>query len=101
LPALIFGASGSAIAAVLGSVAIFGLLHAYQGAAGVIGATILGTLFLAAYVLSGSILVAIALHALIDLRTLVVIPVGVFGVHRVDGRLNPIARAVPGKSPAS
>lgn len=83
LPALLFGATGSALAAVLGSVVLFGVLHAYQGVAGVVGTTLIGAVFMAAYLLGGSILVPIVLHALFDLRSMVLIPMAVNGAHRV------------------
>ncbi len=82
-PALIFGATGSASAAVFGSVLLFGGLHFYQGWPGIVGATVIGALLMALYLATGSILVAIVAHALIDLRSLVLIPMLVFGVQRV------------------
>jgi membrane protease YdiL (CAAX protease family) len=85
LPALIFGVTGSAVAAVAASILIFGLLHAYQGLPGIIGSVILGTAFMAIYLATGSIVVAIVVHALFDLRSLVLIPVVVFGVHKELG----------------
>ena len=83
LPALIFGATGSAAAAVSGGVLLFGALHFYQGWPGIVGATVIGGALMALYLATGSILVAIVVHVLIDLRSLVLIPVLVFGVHRV------------------
>ncbi|MES2094198.1 MAG: CPBP family intramembrane glutamic endopeptidase [Actinomycetota bacterium] len=83
LPALLFGATGSAPAAVIGGVLLFGALHFYQGWAGIVGATVIGALLMALYLATGSILVAIVAHALIDLRSLVLIPMLVFGVQRV------------------
>lgn len=85
LPALVYGATGSAVAAVLGSVLFFGALHLYQGVFGVIGTTVVGAGFMLLYAVSGLIAVPIVLHALFDLRSLVLIPVVVYGVHRVDG----------------
>ena len=85
LPALIFGVTGSAAAAVAASILIFGLLHVYQGLPGIIGSVILGTAFMAIYLGTGSILVAIVVHALFDLRSLVLIPVVVFKVHKELG----------------
>ncbi|WP_168220110.1 MULTISPECIES: CPBP family intramembrane glutamic endopeptidase [unclassified Salinibacterium] len=82
LPAAIFGVTGSVAAAVLGSTAIFAALHLYQGASGVIGSAIIGALLMAVFVGTGSILVAIAVHAFIDLRSLVAIPMIVYRVHR-------------------
>ena len=101
IPALVFGASGSAVAAVAASVMLFGALHLYQGAAGIIGTTIIGVAMMALYVVSGSIVAPIVLHALIDLRSLVLIPVAVMGVHRVDGRLHPWLPAMPRNPPAT
>lgn len=92
VPALVFGATGSAIAAVVVSVLLFGLLHVYQGVAGVVGTTLIGGLLFASYVATGSILVPIVLHVLFDLRSLVLIPVTVYGAHRVDGR---VVKVVP------
>ena len=100
IPALVFGASGSAIAAVAVSALLFGALHLYQGAAGIIGTTIVGIAMMALYVVSGSIVAPIVLHVLIDLRSLVLIPAAVMGVHKVDGRLHPWLPAVPRTLPA-
>jgi membrane protease YdiL (CAAX protease family) len=84
-PVLIFAATGSAAVAVAGSVALFGLLHVYQGVWGVIGSLLIGTLLMAVFLASGSILLAVAIHALIDLRSLVLIPVVVYRVHHITG----------------
>jgi membrane protease YdiL (CAAX protease family) len=75
LPAAVFGVSGSGILAFGASAVVFGLLHIYQGPQGILFAFLLGLVFTALYVLSGSILVPIVLHALIDLRSLILIPV--------------------------
>ena len=85
LPVLIFGVTGSAAAAVAASILIFGLLHVYQGAAGIIGAVVMGVAFMAIYLATGSIVAAIVVHALFDLRSLVLIPVVVFKVHKELG----------------
>ena len=85
MPALIFGVTRSAVAAVVGSLLVFALLHVYQGVAGIVGALVIGTLLMAVYLATGSILVAIVVHALFDLRSLVLIPVVVFGVHKERG----------------
>ena len=102
LPAAIYGASGSALAAVLGSVLLFGALHLYQGPAGVIGTTVVGAIMMALYVISGTIVVPIVLHAVFDLRSLVLIPVAIYRVHRVNGREQPLIRKleVPADVPA-
>ncbi len=83
LPALIFGATGSATAAVIMSIVLFGGLHVYQGVPGIVGASVLGAILMALYLATGNILVPIIVHALIDLRSLVLIPVLVYRVDRV------------------
>lgn len=90
LPALLFATTGNAAVAIVVSVLLFGLMHSYQGLAGIIVTTVLGAVFMAVYVLTGSILVTIIAHALIDLRSLVLIPMAIGGVHRIDGRRNPL-----------
>lgn len=85
LPALLFVVTGEPLSAFGLAVLLFAALHAYQGVPGVVGTLIVGLLLTAAYVLSGSIVVAIVLHALLDLRTLVLVPVAVYDVHRVPG----------------
>ena len=83
VPALIFGATGSAPTALIGAVLLFGVLHFYQGWPGIVGATVIGALLMVLYLATGSILVAIVAHALIDLRSLVLIPMLVFRVQKV------------------
>lgn len=86
IPALVFGATASGIAAIIFPLLLFGALHLYQGVAGIIGTTVIGAIMMALYVVSGSIAVPIVLHAIIDLRSLVLIPVAVMSVHKVDAR---------------
>ncbi|MGH7460499.1 MAG: lysostaphin resistance A-like protein [Longimicrobiales bacterium] len=57
---------GTAAALVISS-ALFGLLHAYQGAAGALRAGALGLALAIPFILSGSLLPSIAAHTLIDL----------------------------------
>jgi hypothetical protein len=47
------------------------------------------------YAVSGTIVVPMVAHALFDLRSLVVIPMAVNGVHRVSGDSAPAPAAVP------
>ena len=89
LPALIYGASGSSVAAIAGSVLLFGALHVYQGVVGIVGTTVVGALLMTFYAVTGTIVAPIIAHALVDLRSLVIIPVAVFGVHKVDGVAHP------------
>ena len=85
LPLLLYAATGSASVAIIASVALFGLLHLYQGVWGVVGSVVIGAVLMALYLATGSILAPIIVHALIDLRSLVLIPVIVFGVHKKSG----------------
>lgn len=75
LPALVFAVTGDALAAFLGATLLFGLLHLYQGPLGILFSTLLGAVFVFLYLVTGSIVVPIVLHALIDLRSMVLIPV--------------------------
>ncbi len=84
LPAVIFGATGNLIAALVGSVLVFGGLHAYQGVAGVVTTTVIGVVLLCLYLATGSIVVPIVVHVVIDLRSFVFIPIIVFGVRRTE-----------------
>lgn len=74
LPALVFGIVGSGPVAYLAAAVVFGLLHLYQRWTGVLFAAVLGLVLSALYVLTGQIWVPIVVHALIDLRSLVLIP---------------------------
>ncbi len=82
LPALLFAIAGDGPLAFLIAGLVFGLLHLYQGPIGMLGATVLGLALAALYLVSGTIVLPIALHALIDLRSLVLIPVVLGGVGR-------------------
>jgi membrane protease YdiL (CAAX protease family) len=70
LAAFVGGIAGTMIAILL-----FGLAHAYQGWRGVTVTTLVGTLFTAMYLMSGSLAVAMLFHVVIDLMALVVRPV--------------------------
>ncbi len=59
--------------AVLASSAAFGLGHLYQGVRGVVLTAALGLFLAALYVLSGSLLVPIVVHAALDLRLLAIV----------------------------
>jgi membrane protease YdiL (CAAX protease family) len=80
LPALVFGIIGDAspaagILAFAAASVVFGLLHAYQRWTGVLFTTVLGLVFSALYVVTGLIAVPVVLHAVVDLRALVLVPV--------------------------
>jgi membrane protease YdiL (CAAX protease family) len=82
LPALLFGITGLGPLSFAIAAVIFGMLHLYQGPLGILFATLLGLVFAALYVLTGSIAAPIVLHVLVDLRSLVLIPVVVGGAWR-------------------
>ena len=65
------GGAPSFVLVVVAAVA-FGLAHAYQGRAGVIATGVLGGLMAALYLDTGSLLLPVLLHVLIDLRFLLV-----------------------------
>jgi membrane protease YdiL (CAAX protease family) len=75
LPALLFAVTGDALVAFLGATVLFGVLHLYQGALGILFSTVLGVVFVALYLVTGSIVAPIVLHAIIDLRSMVLIPI--------------------------
>jgi membrane protease YdiL (CAAX protease family) len=59
--------------AVLASSAVFGLGHIYQGIRGVLLTAAIGLFLATLYVLTGSLLVPIVVHAALDLRLLVIV----------------------------
>jgi len=82
IPALLYGAFGSSLFALIVSVLLFGGLHAYQGAGGILATALIGVVLLALFVATGNILVPIVVHAIIDLRSFVAIPLIVLKVPR-------------------
>jgi len=75
LPLLVALVSGSAFLAFGVAVAAFGAMHVYQGRAGVIATTLVGALMAAVYLMTGELWLAMVLHALIDLNSLVLRPI--------------------------
>ena len=59
---------------VVAAAVLFGIAHAYQGRAGTILTGILGIVFSLFYITTGSLLLSMVLHALLDLRILLLIP---------------------------
>jgi membrane protease YdiL (CAAX protease family) len=99
LPALLFGVLGSGPLAFGLAALLFGALHLYQGPLGILFAFILGLLFTLLYLVSGSIVWPIVLHALIDLRSLVLIPIALGGAWGLATPL-PTPRPAPVTPPA-
>lgn len=73
LPLLLAAFVGGEIAFIL-SLLMFGLVHIYQGWKGVVATAFVGLLLTWIYLLSGSLLVAIWVHVVIDLNGLVIRP---------------------------
>lgn len=71
--AAVGGGLPTPVLVVLGAVA-FGLAHAYQGVAGIVTTGVLGGVMAALYLGTGSLLLPVVLHALVDLRFLLVPP---------------------------
>ena len=96
LPALLFGVldgvPGAGPLAFGIAALLFGALHLYQGPLGILFSFILGLLFTVLYIVTGSILAPIALHALVDLRSLVLIPIALGGAWGLDTPARPATR---------
>ena len=76
----------NAVIALAVSVAAFGVVHAYRGLTGILSTSIEGAVYMATFVLTGTIIAPIIVHALFELRSLVLVPV-VFGkIHTVRAR---------------
>ena len=69
--AAVAGGPPTAVLVVVAAVA-FGLAHAYQGLVGVVTTGVLGGIMAAVYLQTGSLLLPVLLHAVIDLRFLLV-----------------------------
>lgn len=71
-PPLALGvAAGFGVAAL-----IFGIDHGYQGVMGILSTGVLALVFTALFFISGSLWLPIVVHALIDLRVLLLVPAG-------------------------
>jgi membrane protease YdiL (CAAX protease family) len=67
--------AGLWIAVAIASIS-FGLAHGYQGLSGIIGTTLLGTVMAVLFLACESLWLPMALHAIIDLRILVLLRPG-------------------------
>jgi membrane protease YdiL (CAAX protease family) len=74
LPLLLALLTGNVVAAFAVAALVFGLVHVYQGWMGVLATGFLGLVFSVLYLASGSLIAAMAAHALLDLFGLVVRP---------------------------
>jgi len=73
LPLSIYALCGNLGMALAVPLAAFGIAHLYQGVGGVIVTGLVGALMLGVYLASGSLWVVMAVHALIDLRAVVLL----------------------------
>lgn len=74
LPLLLALAGLPPVAALAAAALLFGIIHFYQGLPGVLATTLVGVVMTGVYLASGSLLLPIALHAIIDLNGLVLRP---------------------------
>lgn len=74
LPLLFVLVTGQPVVSLLLAGLIFGLAHAYQGWIGIVATTVVGLVFTFVFLATGSLWVAIGLHAAMDLMALVVRP---------------------------
>jgi len=74
MPLTWYALTGDVLVALLISVVLFGLVHAYQGVIGVIATMAVGIALTLVYLATQQIWLAILVHALIDLRALVFLP---------------------------
>lgn len=70
----LFEATGSLIVAALLATVLFAVAHLYQGLNGVLSSGLFGVIFMMIYLMTGALWLVILLHALIDLRSLVLLP---------------------------
>jgi uncharacterized protein len=73
-PLALYAATGDMVLAFGGAATLFGLVHAYQGIVGVIATFAVGVIMTFLYLATGQLWVPILLHALIDLRAMVLTP---------------------------
>ena len=97
LPVVVFSATGNLLVALFVPLVAFGLGHVFQGMAGVINSMFMGAMLLGLYLATGSIWVAMAMHAFVDLLSIVFLP----WVLDKRERLFPEKKSAPGKKKKS
>lgn len=91
LPVLFWMVFADPVVAVVAPTLLFGVLHLYQGWTGVVTTALVGGLLLVVVLVTGSIWPAVAVHAAIDLGSLVVGPWYASRLDRRDAqRTNPL-----------
>jgi membrane protease YdiL (CAAX protease family) len=74
LPLLLAGLLHHVLLAFVIATIAFGLMHLYQGVAGVLATTLLGAVFVCLYLWTGSLWITMATHAGLDVFALVLRP---------------------------
>jgi uncharacterized protein len=82
LPLLMTLLIGKALPAFICAAIIFGAIHIYQGAVGVVATTVLGFAFTGLYLWTGDLWIVVCGHALLDLIGLVIRPTIVRAIRR-------------------
>lgn len=85
--AVLLPGSTSELALVVVAAVLFGIAHWYQGWAGIVGTGLIGGILAALYLATGSLLLPMVLHTLIDLRVLLLPVPGTTAVARDGGDL--------------
>jgi membrane protease YdiL (CAAX protease family) len=55
---------------------VFGIAHLYQGVSGAVGTAVVGSVLGAIFLMTGSLMVPMGMHAVLDLRILLMLPEG-------------------------
>ncbi len=76
LPLALYYITGGFILSYLIATLMFGIGHAYQGIGGIIATTIIGLILTAIYVLTAQLWLVVLIHVLVDIRGLVILPIG-------------------------
>ncbi len=76
MPLALYYITGNVVIAYLVSALMFGVGHAYQGIGGIIATTIIGLILTAIYVLTAQLWLVVLIHILVDIRGLIVLPIG-------------------------
>ena len=76
VPLALYHITGSFIVSYAIAAILFGIGHAYQGVGGIIATTIIGLILTAIYVLTAQLWLVILIHVVVDIRGLVILPIG-------------------------
>ncbi len=74
LPIILYVATSNELVAIWSSIVLFGVEHMYQGWKGVLATMFIGFVFMRLFISSGTLLVPVVLHILIDFNSFVLQP---------------------------